>query len=132
MKAENLMNNNPLSTAKLKEFFLDKLVASFEEFDDDKDFKQFMIDSGITDQQIATVLTGNPRSCFDMFDKEDIVVSIVYVDKKGFTFYLDAELGTDKGYFDTRIDCELAALEMCVELLEEKLKEPEEEDNENK
>ena len=132
MKAENLMKNNPLSTAKLKEFFLDKLITTFDDFDGDKDFERFMVESGITDQQIITVMEGNPRSCFDIFDQEDIIVSIVYVEKKGFTFYLDAELGADKSYFDTRIACELSALQMCIELLEEKLKEPEEEDNENK
>ena len=134
MKTDKIINNYPNAVAQLKEFFLEKLVDSFDEFDGDVDFKNFMVESGITDQQIITVLEGNPRSCFDMFDKYNLIVSIVH-EKKGFTFFFD-DSTTKKSYFDTRLECEKAALEAVIDLLEQLLtyeqEEVEQEDNENK
>ncbi len=130
MDAKKLMENYPLTTAKLKGFFLDKLVESFDEFDGDPDFKNLMVESGITDQQITTVIEGNPRSCFDMFDQEEIIMNIIYTNNKGFSFYLEKET-TKKSYFTTRLECERSALDVAIAALEEKLGKPEEETNEN-
>jgi|TARA_R110000868_G_scaffold823_3_gene6178 hypothetical protein len=135
MKTDKIISEYPNTVIQLKEFFLDKLVESFNEFDDDVDFKRFMVESGITDDQITNVLEGNPRSCFDMFDKHNLILSVVY-EKKGFTFFFNDDSTTKKSYFDTRLECEKAALETAIDLLEQLLtseqEEVEQDDNENK
>ena len=48
MDAEKLIADNPLTKEQLKEWFLNKLMESVENFDRDDAFKEFMIKSGIT------------------------------------------------------------------------------------
>ena len=72
MDAEKLMNENPLTKNKLKEWFLDRLMASANEFEQDDSFKEFMIKSGITDDQIITIFKEGGRASLDMFDENDV------------------------------------------------------------
>ena len=92
MNAEKLMNENPLTKDKLKEWFLDKLMASANEFKEDDSFKEFMIKSGITDDQITTVFKEGGRASLDMFDENDVVVNIIHDWKtKKFSYRINDE-----------------------------------------
>ena len=130
MNTEKLIQQSPLTKVKLKEWFLSKLVASAEQFKEDDSFKEFMITSGITDDQITSVFEEGGRSALDMFDEHDVFINIRYNFKtKNFSYYINDH--TESSSFKTRRDAEKQAFTQAVELLESKLT-PEEEENENK
>ena len=128
MNAEKLMNENPLTKDKLKEWFLDKLMASANEFKEDDSFKEFMIKSGITDDQITTVFKEGGRASLDMFDENDVVVTIIHDWKtKKFSYRINDEKQTGK--YSLRKEAEKHAMWRAVSILEEKLTENKETDD---
>jgi hypothetical protein len=133
MHAEKLIAENPLTKDLLKEWFLNKLMESVEDFDKDDAFKEFMIKSGITDDQIITVFKEGGRAALDMFDEKDVIINIKHNWKtKKFSYYINDE--KESGSYSTRKEAEASALSQAVTMLEEKLTEQlteNEEENEN-
>ena len=117
MDAEKLMNENPLTKNKLKEWFLDRLMASANEFEQDDSFKEFMIKSGITDDQIITIFKEGGRASLDMFDENDVVVNIIH-DWKTKKFSYRINDGKQTGKYPLRKEAEKDAMSKAVSILE--------------
>ena len=128
MDAKKLMNENPLTKSKLKEWFLDKLLASSDEFKEDDSFKEFMIKSGLTDDQITTVFEEGGRASLNMFDENNIIVNKTHDWKtKKFSYHINDEKKTGK--YSSRKAAELDAMTKAVITLESKLTENKEIDD---
>lgn len=122
MDVEKLIAENPLTKGKLKKWFLDRLMESVKDFDEDDAFKEFMITSGITDDQIVTVFKEGGRAALDMFDEKEIVINVKHNWKtKKFSYYINDE--KESRGFSTRKEAESMVLSQAVKMLEEKLTE---------
>jgi len=122
MDAEKLIADNPLTKEQLKEWFLNRLMESVEDFDRDDAFKEFMIKSGITDDQIVTVFKEGGRAALDMFDEKELIINVKHNWKtKKFSYYINDE--KESGSYSTRKEAEASALFQAVKMLEEKLTE---------
>lgn len=120
MDTKQLMQDYPLAKNRLKGWFLDKLTANMENFEEDEAFKKFMIESGITDDQIENIFKEGGRACLDMFDEYNLYVSIIYSDGGFKSMINDESIGTS---FPNRKSAESAVLEQCVKMLEDLLTE---------
>lgn len=128
MNAKQLLEENPLSKDKLKLWFTNELTAQLENFEEDDNFKEFMVKSGITDDQIETIFTKGGRGCLDFFDEEGLIISVVHNWKdKTFSYYVNDD--KPQGSFSKRTDAETAVLQECIKTLEQTLTEKEETDD---
>jgi hypothetical protein len=118
MKPKELLQNNPETNKLLKKWFFDKLTESFENFDKDEAFKDYMLTKGVSDEHLCSVLENNPRACFDLLDECHIIITVDYTEDGWISNYYPEK---DDKIYETRLDCEKAALEIGIVELEELL-----------
>ena len=118
MKAEKILAENPNVAELLHKWFFDKLTQSFKDFNKDEAFKDYMMAKGVSEKQIMTTMIDNPRSCFDLLDSHDIIVTVKYNRDSWTNNYYPSE--DDKTY-ESRLNCERAGLELGIIKLEKLL-----------
>jgi hypothetical protein len=84
-----------------------------------EDFKNFMIEQGIPNDTLCIFIDSNPRSLFDVFDENNIVIENFLYPNGEFTIKIGNEATTNS--WKTRKEAELFAIEAAFEILEEKL-----------
>jgi hypothetical protein len=120
MKAIELLEKYPLSTEVVREWFIRKMVESVNEDSDvPEDFKKFMIEQGIPNDRLCVFIDSNPRSLFDVFDENNIVIENFLYPNGEFTIKISNEATTNS--WKTRKEAESFAIEAAFEILEEKL-----------
>lgn len=123
MKAIELFEKYPLATEVVRDWFIRKMVESVNEDSDvPEDFKKFMIEQGIPNERLSIFIDTNPRSLFDVFDENDIIIIIGYHENFGFN-YAVCEDKDQQRYYKTRKEAESFAIEFAFEMLEDKLAE---------
>lgn len=128
MKAINLLNKYPLSKNIIKEWMFNKLVESIKQDESvPENFKQYILNEGLDDEKLATMIDGQPRTLFDVFDENKIFICISVWTKTPGNFE-NAEFGialnaTNKNNsnFSSRKEAELVAIEEAFEILENNL-----------
>lgn len=119
MKGLELLEKYPLAANVIKEWFLKSMIESFKDESVPEDFKQFMLEQGIEEEKVGTLIDINPRMLFDVFDENDIVIETsLYPDGK-FTIKIGNQATTNS--WKTRKEAELFAIEAAFEILENKL-----------
>jgi hypothetical protein len=118
MNTVKLLQENPKVKAALHEWMFNKLTKSFKDFDKDEAFKDYMMAKGVSEKQIMTTMIDNPRSCFDLLDSHDIIVTVKYNRDSWTNNYYPSE--DDKTY-ESRLNCERAGLELGIIKLEKLL-----------
>jgi hypothetical protein len=132
MKAQELLSKYPLAGKVVKDWFLEKMIESMNTDSVPEEFKQAMLAEGISDDRLGIVIDAQPRSLFDVFDANEIYISVFRVENVFMTSFWDKEEQTLNGkIFNTRKDAEIFVIEKAFEILENKLT-PKEETNENK
>lgn len=135
MKGLELIQNYPAAGKIVKEWFFKSMLESFKDETVPDEFKEFMLEQGIEDDKIGTLIDINPRMLFDVFDDNNIRIHICVgsdVSSGNFSFHIasdviktDASQGESvKGLtndFKTRKETEIKAIEYAFELLEIKL-----------
>lgn len=116
MKPAELLEKHPETTLKIREFFLNKLLQSFNDEEIPEEFKKEIINQGVNDEQISKFIDIQPRMFFDFFDSMDKIIEITY--KKGFGFSWSVENETCNIGFDTRLDAERDAIYTVFEIVE--------------
>jgi predicted transcriptional regulator len=120
MKAINLLNKYPLSKNIIKEWMFNKLVESIKQDESvPENFKQYILNEGLDDEKLATMIDGQPRTLFDVFDENDIVIETLLYPSKEFTVKI-GNLATTNSW-KTRKEAELFAIDAAFELLENNL-----------
>jgi len=119
MKPIELFEKNPLTTKKIQDWYMDKMLKSFKNSQIDDDFKEHLYKEGISLEKLSVFLEIQPRGFFDVFDANDIIVLINYHPNVGFTWVVDDE--ADQLGYDLRKDAEAKAIEMAFSMLENKL-----------
>ena len=82
----------PLSTKVVKDWFMKEMMESFKDETVPTEFKDFMLEQGIEDDKVETLINLNPRSLFDLFLENNIQIGInPLIETKSFQgfIYLD-------------------------------------------
>jgi hypothetical protein len=130
MKSIELLKKYPLSTEVVREWFIQKMIESVKgDTTVPEDFKNFMIEQGIPNDTLCIFIDSNPRSLFDVFDENDIIIYfMIFSSPEGVKF--SAAIHTGNGevkpntigdQYKTRKEAELVAVEAAFEILEKKL-----------
>jgi hypothetical protein len=125
MKGIELLEKYPESAKIIRAWFLEKMIESLQTADVPDDFKQMMRETGIENDKLSIMIDSNPRMLLDVFDDNDIIISISYSSK-----FMIAINGFDHGErYKTRKEAELVAIDAAFEILENKLSPKIEENN---
>jgi hypothetical protein len=74
----SILEDNPLATEVIRDWFMDKMAESFKDRDLPDNFKEFMRDQGITNDRLVKLIEVNPRVLFDVFDANGVIINVVY------------------------------------------------------
>ena len=116
-----LLEKYPKAAKVVREYYLEQLLESLKEKALPEEFKEHVKQQGITDETVQGLVSGNPRLLFDVFDENELYITIMK--DSAFTkpkFYYNVVLNDGKKY-DNRKDAEEAAVREAFELLEQKL-----------
>ena len=116
--AIEILNDYPLATETARDWFLKKMIESFEQDNAPEDFKNQMLSRGVSDITLAIMFDQSPRNFFDLFDDNKIVIEILReTDINPDLFYYKINGKTPGTFFEERIPCERAAVEKAFEML---------------
>ena len=76
MKGLELIQNYPAAGKVVKEWFFKSMLESFKDETVPDEFKEFMLEQGIEDDKIGTLIDINPRMLIDVFLENNIQISI--------------------------------------------------------
>jgi hypothetical protein len=120
MKGLELLEKYPLAANVIKEWFLKSMIESFKDESVPEEFKQFMLDQGIEEEKVGTLIDLNPRMLFDVFDENEIFIGTNVTQKDAFHCTINNSLSPGGTHY-TRKEAELFAIEAAFEILENKL-----------
>ena len=117
---------------------MNQLLESFKDETVPEGFKQYMLDQGIDNDKVGTLIDVNPRNLLDVFDENDVIIYfMIFSSPQGVKFSGAIHTGNDEvkpnpigKQCNTRKEAELFAIEAAFEILENKLT-PKEETDEN-
>jgi hypothetical protein len=114
----------PLSAKVVKDWFMKEMMESFKDETVPSEFKDFMLEQGIEDSKVETLINLNPRTLFDCFDENEIYINITRGDSGNFMVGYSDKIKTyiKNDFSKNRKEAEKVAIEFSFELLEEKLK----------
>ena len=117
-----LLADNPHAKKEIQSFFLQKLLNTIEK-DMPEEFKKFVKGQTVDDEKLSTLVVYGPRGLFDVVDKHDIYINIVYQDEVGFVWDMGHPYGGDPSIpYNTRKKAEHKAIFKAFEILEDLLK----------
>lgn len=121
---QELFEKYPQAAEKVVEYYTEVFKKSIEDSDVDEEYKEFARQAvNINDEYVAKMLELNPRGAFDVFDTNEVIISVKYgVD--GFTWHITqlpfSEI-KDTTVYTFRKEAEVAAIEKAFEILNDKL-----------
>jgi hypothetical protein len=122
MKSVEVLEKYPLATEVIRQWFFNELIESIGIAEDvPEEFKQAMLKEGVSNERLAILIDAQPRTLFDVFDENNIIIVIGYHENFGFN-YAVCEDDNQQHYFKTRKEAELCSVEVAFEILEEQLK----------
>jgi hypothetical protein len=124
MSGLELLQKHPLVANVIKEWFLKSMLESFKDETVPEEFKQFMLEQGVEEDKVGTLIDVNPRMLLDVFDANEVFIFIHYMDVKDNIefFYSFRNIDTNPvKSFKTRKEAELSAIEAAFEILENQL-----------
>jgi hypothetical protein len=127
MKGLELLESYPLTAKVVKDWFMNQMLESFKDETVPEGFKQYMLEQGIDNDKVGTLIDVNPRNLLDVFDEHDIIIETSLYPNGEFTIKIGNQATTNS--WKTRKEAELFAIDAAFELLENKLSPKEEEIN---
>ena len=123
MKGIELLETYPDAAKVISEFYNNKLIESIDAEEITEEFKEMIKSQQFDNQYVATFIDNNPRFLFDVFDANEVMISVKYgVD--GFTWHITqlpfSEI-KDTTVYTFRKEAEIVAVEKAFEILNEKL-----------
>jgi len=120
MKTNELLEKHPLTTEVIRKWFFNQMIKSIEIAEDvPEEFKQAMMQEGVSNERLSILIDAQPRTLFDVFDENNIIIVIKYHDNFGFTWAV--EEADEQSFYKTRREAESFAIEAAFEILEEQL-----------
>lgn len=127
MSGLELLQKYPLTNNVIKDWFMKSMIESFKDESVPEEFKQYMLEQGIEEEKVGTLIDVNPRMLLDVFDDNDIVIENSLYPDGTFTIKIGNQATTNS--WKTRKEAELFAIEAAFEILENKLSPKIEENN---
>jgi hypothetical protein len=132
MEGTTLLQDNPKATKVIKDWFMAKMIKSFEKsMDIPDDLRETMLQEGIEDDKLSLLISENPRMLFDVLDDNDIHVAITIMSftLNDPTLYSYIVFPRPKIHVEddtltwhpTRLIAESLAIEEAIQLLNNKL-----------
>ena len=128
MKGLELLEKHPLAANIVRDLFMNQMLESFKDETVPEGFKQYMLEQGIDNDKVGTLIDVNPRNLLDVFDENNIIIETSLYPNGEFTIKIGNEATTNS--WKTRKEAELFAIEAAFEILEKQLT-PEEKTDEN-
>ena len=123
MKGIDLLTTYPNAAKVVKEWFMNQMIASMASDNITPDeFKQAMIDEGISDERLGILIDIQPRTFLDCFDDNKIYIEIQVSSGKNvkFTYFVN-RIHFNTIQYSTRKEAELEATDKAFSLLEKQL-----------
>jgi hypothetical protein len=121
-KTLELLEKYPETTKLIKDWYMKKMIESFNNDDVPEEIKEFMMAQGIQDDKLTTIIDGSPRALFDFFDENKVFIQI-NVSNAGTVFSYNINEGDIiSGGWNNRRETESAAITSAFELLDKNLK----------
>ena len=126
MKGIDLLEQYPLTAKVIREWFLERMIESLQDENVPDEFKNYMRDQGVHNDKVGVMIDANPRMLFDVFDENEIHISVVYENNnsKELNYLSTINNCETKHYCLRRKEAELAVIETAFEILETKLTPP--------
>lgn len=131
MTTLELLETYPKAAQVVNTWFLEKMLESIKTSSVPEEFKEIARQQGIDNDRIASIVEGNPRSLFNVFDENQIYINIdVFVNTdKSAKFNWSINLGNAEGHYrknaselyQLRTEAEKDAVIKAFEMLNEKL-----------
>jgi len=119
MKALELLEGHPRTAEVIRAWFMEKMIESINTAEDvPEEFKEFMRQQGIDNEKLSVMIAAQPRSLFDVFDAQGIIINVFYVVGKFHAQISDKDTETES---TNRKDAEASIIEHAFRILEEKL-----------
>ena len=128
MKGLELLEKHPLTANVVRDWFMNQMLESFKDETVPEGFKQYMLEQGIDNDKVGTLIDVNPRNLLDVFDENNIIIENSLYPNGEFTIKIGNQATTNS--WKTRKEAELFAIDAAFEILEKKLT-PKEETDEN-
>lgn len=118
-----LMEKYPEAAKEVVAYYLEKLLDSLKTESVPEDFKEYVRQQGVDNNTIVKIVENSPRMLFDVFDTYELFVETMYMEN---AFHYTVSNGTEivssnsKNY-NTRKECDQAAVEDAFKLLNDKL-----------
>lgn len=122
MKTLEFLQEHPVATKIIKDHYVKMLEESLAENPNlPENFREFLHERGIDDNEIVAMIDGNPRVLVDVFDNNDVYacLDMQFVNgKPQFGINIDGVISEVK--FDNRKDAEQYMITECIKFLETK------------
>lgn len=116
---EQLLVKYPAAKKVVHDYYLEKMMNSLEKNNLPEEFEQFVKDVGITDDNLIGMLSGNPRSLFDVFDDNSILIAVNPINFNEWCVQINFKDYDNR--FSSRLEAEKYAIREAFEKLESKL-----------
>lgn len=120
MTGKEILDANPKAASLIHDYYLNKLLDSLEDDNLPPEFKEFAREKGLPVENIVAMLEANPRNLFDVFDEQQIIISITY-DRGSNKFCYFVNESKHEEQFDTRKKADESAVKTAISVLENKL-----------
>jgi hypothetical protein len=128
MTGLELLEKYPLAKKVVKDWFIKSMLESLKDETVPEEFKQIVLEQGVEDDKVGTLIDVNPRVLFDVFDENDICINIERSANKIIEWSWEISPGhTENSVCKSRKEAELFAIEAAFEILENILSPKEEE-----
>jgi hypothetical protein len=119
----DLLNKHPKSAEVIRNWFTEVMIQSLNTDEIPEDFKEVMRNNKMDNEKLSNILKHQPRSLFDVFDDNEIVIETLVYPNGEFTIKIGQEGTTNT--WKTRKEAEHFAIEAAFEILEQTLSENE-------
>lgn len=119
MSALALLEKYPLSGKIVSDWVMSQMLESFKDDSVPEDFKNYMLQQGVDNDKLAVMIDAQPRSLFDVFDVNDIIIETSLYPNGEFTIKIGNQATTNS--WKTRKEAELFAIEAAFDILENNL-----------
>lgn len=124
MKALELLEKYPKAGKVVNDWFLAKMLKSLNTNTIPEEFKEYISNQPIDNQNVAVMINNNPRVLFDVFDENDLYIEILVDYKSNIAKFsytvIDDEILSNTINYASRKEAELAAIELAFKLLNDK------------
>jgi len=123
MDGITLLKTYPNAAKVVKEWFMNQMIVSMESDNiTPQEFKDAMVEEGISNERLGTLIDIQPRTFLDCFDDNKIYIEIQVSSGKNvkFTYFVN-RIHFNTIQYSTRREAELEATDKAFSLLEKQL-----------